>query len=206
MMGRTRNGERGARNHRASQCRVPHSALLVALALACNPATTRPAFVPLPEAPVEILQARPQRILTEVRDWLTAQGLKIQRSNDADTYLETAWYDTRNHRSTAGGGEGGDLLAAVKIRCWVDPDAPGRSKLTVEVIYRPMLDPSRTERDLERVVPAEHEGGKVVERLIAAMKQKFGPIPQPAPAPSPTPPSRPDRAPRPGTGHSAGAS
>ena len=73
-----------------------------------------------------------------------------------DAYVETAWSGT------------------FKIRCWADPDAPGKSRLTVEAVYRPVLDPSRTERDLEVLVPAEHEGAKLVDRMIDEMKKKLG--------------------------------
>src|SRR5437899_851266 len=167
-------------------------ALLVA---ACDPATTRPPFFPFPESPSAILDARPQRVLPEAAAWLTGQGLTIERSSVQDLFLETAWYDTRTHRSTTGSGAGVDLERAVKVRCWVDPDATGRSKLTVEVVYRPRWDPSQDERDLEQVVPEDHSGQQLMTGLLEAMKKRFGPAVT-APTPSPTPPSPPSPAPR----------
>jgi hypothetical protein len=103
-----------------------------------------------------VLGARPPRVAAEARDWLTAQGLTVEPADARDAYVETAWYH------------------AFKIRCWADPDAPGKSRLTVEAVYRPLLDPSRTERDLERPVPPEHEGAKLVNRMIDELKKKLG--------------------------------
>jgi len=126
------------------------------LAAACNPATTRPVFMPLPEAPSVVLYARPPRVAAEVQTWLVAQGLKVEVASVQDAYVETAWAGT------------------FKIRCWADPDAPGKSRLTVEAVYRPVLDPSRPERDLEVLVPPEHEAAKLVDRMIGDLKKKLG--------------------------------
>jgi hypothetical protein len=144
------------------------------LAAACTPVTTRPAFAPFPEAPAVVLDAPPLRVLGEVRSWLTEAGLRLDRASVEDRFVETAWYDTRTRRSESGRGEELDPRSTVKIRCWIDPDAPGKSKLTVEAVVRPLLDPSRTERDLEVIAPADHEGRKLVDRLLETVKQKLG--------------------------------
>lgn len=146
-------------------------ALLVS---ACSPVTTRPPFAPFPEAPAVVLDAPPVRVLGEVQTWLTDQGLKLERASVEDRFAETAWYDTRAKRSAGGRGDGLDPRATVKIRCWIDPDAPGKSKLTVEAVVRPVLDPSRVERDLEVFAPVGHEGRKLVDRLLEAVKKKLG--------------------------------
>src|SRR5205807_56559 len=74
-----------------------------------------------------------------------------------------------------------DLAAAVKIRCWADPYVPGQTQLTVETVSRPRYDPSRTERDLEVVVPKTHAGRALADSLVAALKKRFG-IPNSAPS------------------------
>jgi hypothetical protein len=172
---RTRNAERGTRNEsRASLFRVPPSAIPLAFLAACSPVSTRPAFAPFPEAPAVVLDAPPLRVFGEVQSWLTDAGLRLDRASVEDRFVETAWYDTRAKRSESGRGEGLDPRSTVKIRCWIDPDAPGKSKLTVEAVVRPLLDPSRTERDLEVIAPADHEGRKLVDRLVEAVKKKLG--------------------------------
>ena len=160
---RTEMGQRRTGADRDGHKRPPPSVpvrlcppLSVLLLLACNPATTRPDFMPLPEAPSVVLYARPPRVAAEVQTWLVAQGLKVEVASVQDAYVETAWSGT------------------FKIRCWADPDAPGKSRLTVEAVYRPVLDPSRPERDLEVLVPPEHEAAKLVDRMIGDLKKKLG--------------------------------
>ena len=124
----------GLRNGRVSlPFRIPHSAFrIVLLVAACSPVSLRPPFQPFPEAPAVVLDAPPLRVLGEVQSWLTDQGLHLERASVEDRFVETAWYDTRTKRSVGGRGDGLDPRSTVKIRCWIDPDAPGKSKLTVE--------------------------------------------------------------------------
>jgi hypothetical protein len=148
---------------------------LVALLLAaCTPITSRPAFLPYPQALVAIVDASAPQIVPETMGWLASQGLRVEWSSPQDGYVETAWFNVRTRNSMTGQGDPGDLLDTVKLRCWVDPNAPGKSQLTVEAVYRPMLDPSRPERDLEVMVPEGSDGHRIAAQLIEAMKQKFG--------------------------------
>jgi hypothetical protein len=149
------------------------SAVLL-LAAACSPVTQRPAFAPFPEAPAAVLNAPPLRVQGEVQAWLTDQGLQFEIASLQDRYLETAWYDTNSRRSRAGRGEGLPATTTFKVRCWIDPDAPGRAKLTVEAVVRPTLDPSRSERDLEVLAPADHPGRLLADRLLGELKKKLG--------------------------------
>ena len=141
---------------------------------ACTPVTTRPPFLPSPQAVVVVVDAPPPRVVPEAVGWLTNQGLRVEWSSPRDGYVETAWYNLRTHASTIGETDPGDLLTTVKIRCWADPNVPGKSQLTVEAVYRPMLDPSRPGRDLEVVVPQGSEGYRIAEQLVEALKQRFG--------------------------------
>ncbi|MGH7614181.1 MAG: hypothetical protein ACREMW_09120 [Gemmatimonadales bacterium] len=156
-----------------SAIRNPHSAIVVLLA-ACTPITSRPAFLPYPQAPVGIIEAPAPRIVPEAMGWLANEGLRVEWSSPQDGYVETAWFNVRTRNSMTGQGDPGALLDTIKLRCWVDPNAPGKSQLTVEAVYRPILDPSRSERDLEVIVPQGSEGHRIAVQLIEAMKQKFG--------------------------------
>jgi hypothetical protein len=98
----------------------------------------------------------------------------VARFNVRDGYVESAWYDPARHRSYQHARDIADLPGTVKIRCWADPWVPGQTRLTVEPVYRPRLDPSRTERDLDVIAPPEHGGYKVAQQLIEKLKQKFG--------------------------------
>ena len=141
---------------------------LAALILACAPGTTRPAFRPFPQALTTVLNAVPDRVIGESSGWLTAEGLHVEWASPQDGYLETEWFDTKTRQSVA------NPASSVKIRCWADPDAPGKTRLTVEPVYRPVYDPSRYERDLELVVPMGQDGYRIAERLLGALRDKFG--------------------------------
>jgi hypothetical protein len=143
------------------------------LVLGCTPATTRPPFLPSPRAPVAVVAAPAAEVVPEAVSWLVSQGLQVARSSTKDGYVETAWFDVRT-RGSSRRGDPGDLLNTIKIRCWADPYVRGKSQLTVEAIYRPVLDPSRPERDLEVIVPQESAGSHIPEQLIEAMTKKFG--------------------------------
>ncbi len=147
------------------------SALL--LLAACTPATTRPPFPPYPQALSLVLNARPERIIPEIAALVAAEGMRVEWASPRDGFLETAWYDTAARHAVAR-DEVANLAATVKLRCWADPYVPGQTRLTVEPVYRPLYDPSRTERDLELVVPLGHEGRRIAERLVGALKEKFG--------------------------------
>jgi hypothetical protein len=148
---------------------------LIALGLACcTPLTTRPDFFPGPQAPQIVLDARPERVTPEIVTLLAAESLAVERANVQDGYVESAWYDTRSHGSFRGMRDVPDLATTVKIRCWADPYVPGQTRLTIEAVYRPQYDPSRTERDLEVLVPPDHPGHAIAGRLAAALKKRFG--------------------------------
>src|SRR5216110_3756176 len=178
-----RNAECGMRNCRGMSraatptftFRTPHSAFrILFFVAACTPVTTRPDFLPDPQASRVVLDARPERVTPEIAALVAAESLRVERANVRDGYVETAWYDTRSHRSFRGARDVPDLAATVKIRCWADPYVPGQTRLTVEAVYRPRYDPSLPERDLEVIVPKDHPGSGIAGRLIEKAKQRVG--------------------------------
>jgi hypothetical protein len=143
-------------------------------AAGCNPYSTRPVFVALPDAPVTYLDAPRARIVPDIRARLDSLGFRVTKSEPQDGYVETAWYDPETKRSYSTDRDVPHRDRVFRIRCWLEPDVPGASKLTLEVVYRPIYDPSRTSRDLEVLVPDEHPGQAVGTALIEALKEKFG--------------------------------
>jgi hypothetical protein len=146
---------------------------LVGLA-ACTPVSTRPDFRPDPRALVLILNARPERVIAELTTAVPAESLVVARVNVRDGYLETAWYDTQAHRTIARARDVANLAATVKIRCWADPYVPGQTRLTIEPVARPRIDPSRPERDLEVLVVKPEVGYELARRLAEKLKERFG--------------------------------
>ncbi|MGH7531294.1 MAG: hypothetical protein ACREMN_12980 [Gemmatimonadales bacterium] len=143
----------------ARTIRNPKSAIrncLLVLA-ACTPATTRPPYRPFPESLRAVINAPPARVTEEARDWLRAAEIPVRFASPRDAWLETA-----------------ELPGNVTLRLWADPDVPGKARVIVEAVYRPVADPSRMARDLERFVPDESAGRQLADRLLAALVEKFG--------------------------------
>jgi hypothetical protein len=146
----------GTRNRTASSFRVPRSAFVLFLT-ACSPVTTRPSFGPLPEALHAVINAPPATVAQTAATLLAADTIPVKFVNARDAWLET--------REFSGG---------YRLRLWADPDVPGKARVTIEAVYRPVEDPSRTERDLEVAAPDGSPGQLQAARLLAALQQKLG--------------------------------
>jgi hypothetical protein len=88
---------------------------------------------------------------------LRADMVAVRVLNLQDAFLETK-----------------EFAGTHRLRVWADPDVPGKSRVTIEAVYRPTEDPSRTPRDLERAAPPGSPGQLRAEQLLAALKDKFG--------------------------------
>jgi hypothetical protein len=131
--------------------------LCAVLVVACTPTTTRPSFAPIPEARHAVINARPADVTQAARDLLQGDTIPVHVVSLRDAFLETA-----------------EFAGTHRVRLWADPDVPGKSRVTIEAVYRPMEDPSRTRRDLERASPPRSPGQLRAERLLAALKTKLG--------------------------------
>ena len=133
-----------------------HSAFLLLLA-ACTPVTTRPSFTPLPEALQVVINAPPARVTEYADSLLRADSVAVSFVSLRDAWLETK-----------------DFAGTYRVRLWADPDVAGKSRVTVEAVYRPRRDPSRTARDLERASPPGSPGQQRAQQLLTALKDKLG--------------------------------
>jgi hypothetical protein len=145
---------------------------LVTLVLAgCFPTTTRPAFLAQASAPVfEVELAVPQatRALAVALD---GDSFPVRRTEPKDGWLESEWFDASTLRSTTRRPLGPDI---VKLRAFVDPSRPNHSNITIELVYHPLADPSRSDRALEREVPSTHPVEGRVVLLIAKLVKTLG--------------------------------
>ena len=165
--------------------RVRWTILLLAL-LGCRPDTTRPSFLPLPEAASTEIRLAPQEATQKLAEALAADSLPPYRVRVRDGYIETKWLDSATGRPTRKRPIGTDV---VKIHAWADPGRPGNAVLTVETLYRPLADPSLPERELDRQVPLGHPVAKKVVRVLEAMLKRYGGPPQADSAPQRRPPT-----------------
>jgi hypothetical protein len=132
-------------------------ALGLLFVVGCTPTTTRPAFAPMPEALNAVINAPPERVTRFADSLLRADTIGVRFVNLQDAFLETREFAGTHH-----------------LRLWADPDVPGKSRVTIEAVYRPSEDPSRPRRDLERPAPPGSAGQLRAEQLLAALKDKLG--------------------------------
>jgi hypothetical protein len=144
----------------------PRILLLAALLLAgCRAATTRPFFGPVTGAVQAQIELGVQATTAEIADVLRTDSLPVSRVEPRDGLVETDWFDATTKQRVTGRPIG---LNVVQVRAWVDPYRSSFSKVTLETIYRPVADPSRAPRDLERQVPLDHP---VAVRMTAILKE-----------------------------------
>jgi hypothetical protein len=145
----------------------------------CQPATSRPPFPPAPQAAmseVRLPVGEATRLLAEA---FQADSMPMHRLEVKDAWLETSWFDVATGRHLRGRPLGANT---VRVRAWADATHPGSSKVTVETIYRPLADPSLSDRELDRQVPRDHPIAiKVRAALQELVKRYGGPPPPPAP-------------------------
>ncbi|HEX9218041.1 MAG TPA: hypothetical protein VF864_13785 [Gemmatimonadales bacterium] len=111
----------------------------------------------MPEALHAVINAPPARVTQFVDSLLRADTIGVRFVSLRDAFLET-----------------GAFAGAHRVRVWADPDVPGKARVTIEAVYRPIEDPSRTTRDLERASPPGSPGQLRAQRLLAALKDKLG--------------------------------
>lgn len=144
-----------------------YRAAIVILLAACSPATSRPAFPPVPEARIGEVELEVPQATERLARELTAAGIPVNRVAPRDGYLETPWFDTATGKAVGARTSGGDR---VRVRGWVRPSRHGYSELTVETVYRPFADPSAAPRELERSVPFTHPVRARVRAAFAALR------------------------------------
>jgi hypothetical protein len=172
-------------------------------AAACQPNTTRPGFVPLPEAAGTEIRLVPREATRQVAEALRASAVPVRTIRLRDGYLETGWFDVQSGRQTRRRPLG---TRTVRVRAWADPARPGSSQLTVETTYRLRVDPSLPERELDRQVSKTHPVAVKVEGILKKLVERYGgaPVSQAEPpattadtAAAPRPRADSARAPRP---------
>lgn len=170
------------------------AAVLATLVLGCNPNTTRPPFGPLPQA-MEMELELPMTFATEVTaEALRVDSIPVEIVQGRDGYLETGWFEARTGAPTSARPVG---VEVVRVRGWATPGRVGHTDLRLEAVYRPLVDPSRPGRDLDRLVAADHPVSRRLAAAVRKLVEQFGDpsqleIPEPAG-------TRPDSAARPDT-------
>lgn len=144
---------------------------MLCLATACFPTTTRPHLTLVPEAlttEIELFVPAATRALAVALD---TDSLPVSRTEPDDGWLETSWFDAGTLQPTTARVVG---VEVVKIRAFVEPGRANHSIITIEAVYRPLLDPSRDGRDLERHLPADHPVALRVKAMVERLTAEYG--------------------------------
>jgi hypothetical protein len=144
---------------------------MLGLGTACQLATARPPFEPLPEAR-HVDVALPRREATErLAEALREDSIPLARVEPRDGYLESPWFEVETGTPVPGGRLGADV---VRVRGWVEPARVRQSELRVEAVFRRIRDPSMPERELERPVPPDHPVLARVDSSLARLVGRYG--------------------------------
>ena len=146
-------------------------ALALAGLLACQPATTRPSFTPLPEAEVVEVRLQPQEATKVLAEALKTDSIPARRVDLRDGYIESHWFDSSTGTPSTRRPIG---TRVVRVRAWADPGRPGFTLLSAETVFRPVADPSLPPRELEREVPPEHPVAVKIRTALQAMVKRYG--------------------------------
>lgn len=165
----------------------------LATAAACQPNTTRPSFLPVPEAAGTEVRLPVRQATQRLAEALKADSIPVRKVQIRDGYLETGWFATAGRHPMATRQAIGP--GVVRVRAWADPARPGSSQLTVETIYRPLRDPSLPDRELEREVRPDHPVALKVVAVLQGLVQRYGGPPPEPEQPTATPPEETESAP-----------
>src|SRR5439155_19383994 len=108
-------------------------------------------------AMLAVIKASPAEVTQTGQALVAGDSIAVHFVSLRDAFLETQ-----------------EFVGTHRVRLWADPDVPGKTRVTIEAVYRPMADPSRTPRDLERAAPPGSPGQLRAEQLLAALKDKLG--------------------------------
>ncbi len=160
--------------------RIPRAlALGVPGLLACQPATTRPTFPPLPEAETVEIRVSPLEATRRLAEILQADSIPAARIELRDGFIESHWFEAASGKPTQARPLGTKI---VRVRAWSDPGRPGFALLTVETVYRPVADPALPSRELDREVPATHPVAAKVHAALEGMLKRYGGPPAATPS------------------------
>jgi len=151
---------------------LPVLATVSALAVVgCDPTTTRPDVTPIQEARTIEVRLSRQGAITRLHQALLADSFPIAHVNTQDAWLETPWFDALTLQPTPAQRLGPDV---VKLRGWAEPSRPGNSLIVVELVYRPLADPSVPQRELDRAVPPTDSIYTRVGTLLKLLDDEIG--------------------------------
>ena len=152
--------------------RLPASPLL-ALLLACQPATTRPSFAPLPAAEETVVDLYVSEATKLVAQALLDDSIPVTRVEPRDGYLETGWFLAASGSPTTIWPLGDSV---VRVRGWVNAYGKERGSIRVETAMRTLANPALPPRELDQQAAKDNPAAMRVARVLEAMARRY-PVP-----------------------------
>lgn len=143
----------------------------------CKATTTRPYFPPVTGAPTTEIELNVKEATQALADVLKGDSLPVTHVTPRDGMIETAWFEAGTRQPTHARRLGDRV---VQVRAWIDPTRPGHSRIILETVYRPLADPSQSERDLDRQVGPDHPIGKRMTEVLTELARLYSSEPEPA--------------------------
>jgi hypothetical protein len=139
--------------------------------LACRATTSRPSFVPLPNASNAEIELEIPDATRALAETLARDSISLATIKEADGYIDSGWLDATSLERTSKRPLGSDV---VRVRAWVNPAKPFWSELVVEATYRPLADPSRPERELDMPLPVDHPLQRRIAGTLRKLIEEYG--------------------------------
>jgi hypothetical protein len=139
---------------------------------ACGAGAARPGFDPFPEALLDTVPVSAQAATALIGELVAAEGVEVKYVRPTEGYVETRWFDVHTAHSVSSMQLETD--STVRLRFWINPATPTESEILGEAAKRRVIDPSLPERETEEPVPAEHSGRKLLNRIMARLKEIAG--------------------------------
>lgn len=137
----------------------------------CQASTTRPTFSPTPTALSAQLHLDPPEAFEAILEAFRADSIPMARVEARDRWFDSGWLQSPGLEPAVARPVG---PAFVRVRGWVDLGKPNHSRYAVETVYRPFLDPSRDDRELEAAVPDTHPASVRVRRVLSGVLRVHG--------------------------------
>jgi len=145
--------------------------LAAALAACTGLGGVRPLYGPVPGSVSLQLDAPPDAVAAAAAEEVQHLGLRVQWLSREEGYLETQWFDL-TARSSSQEPAFSDLERVVKMRFFADP-AAGKTRLLAECVTTRLVDPSRPQRELERMAPEGHAGRELLTQVLNRLRSRF---------------------------------
>lgn len=139
--------------------------------LACRATTSRPSFVPLPNASNAEIELEIPDATRALAETLARDSVSLATIKETDGYIDSGWLDATTLERTSKRPLGREV---VRVRAWVNPAKPFWSELVVEATYRPLADPSRPERELDVPLPVDHPLQRRIAGTLRKLIEEYG--------------------------------